>query len=98
MIRHILLIKFKDSVKPLDIATAKTLFETIQEKIEGIVSVEWGLNDSTENLNKGFTHSVLMTFVDENARQSYLPHPEHDALKAVFVPLLEDIVIFDYQA
>ena len=98
MIRHILLIKFKDSVKPLDIETSKTLFETIQEKIEGIVSVEWGLNDSPEDLNKGFTHSVLMTFVDENARQNYLPHPEHDALKAVFVPLLEDIVVFDYQA
>lgn len=97
MIRHILLIKFKGSVKPLDIETAKALFETIPEKIEGIESVEWGLNDSPENLNKGFTHSVLMTFVDENARQNYLPHPEHDALKAVFVPLLEDIVVFDYQ-
>ncbi|EJN6830026.1 Dabb family protein, partial [Vibrio cidicii] len=26
----------------------------------------------------------------------YLPHPEHDALKQVFRPLLEDIVVFDY--
>ncbi|EPF2931244.1 Dabb family protein, partial [Vibrio navarrensis] len=24
------------------------------------------------------------------------PHPEHDALKQVFRPLLEDIVVFDY--
>nr|CAA6827664.1 MAG: Unknown protein [uncultured Thiotrichaceae bacterium] len=27
---------------------------------------------------------------------NYLPHPEHDALKAVFAPLLEDIVVLDY--
>ncbi|EHA1127776.1 Dabb family protein, partial [Vibrio navarrensis] len=25
-----------------------------------------------------------------------LPHPDHDALKQVFRPLLEDIVVFDY--
>ncbi len=66
-------------------------------KVDGVVSVEWGINDSPEGLNRGYTHSVLMTFVDEAGRQNYLPHPEHDALKQVFIPLLEDIVVFDYQ-
>ncbi len=57
---------------------------------------EWGENDSPEGKNQGLTHSVLMTFADEAGRQNYLPHPEHDALKQVFRPLLEDIVFFDY--
>ncbi|MBW3696030.1 Dabb family protein [Vibrio sp. T187] len=97
MIRHILLIKFKQTASSSDIAHLKTLFEGMPNKVEGVVAVEWGINDSPENKNQGFTHSVLMTFSDEAGRQNYLPHPEHEVLKSVFRPLLEDIVVFDYQ-
>ena len=38
----------------------------------------------------------LMTFTDEAARQRYLPHSEHDALKAIFRPVLERIIVLDY--
>ncbi|HCS62720.1 MAG TPA: stress protein [Cellvibrio sp.] len=96
MIRHILLIKFKAAVDAAQIAASKMLFERMPEKIEGVVAVEWGLNDSPEGLNKNFTHSVFMTFADEAARSRYLPHPEHEALKQQFVPLVEDIIVFDY--
>tara|TARA_R110000787_G_scaffold16204_1_gene49417 strand:- start:183 stop:479 length:297 start_codon:yes stop_codon:yes gene_type:complete len=97
MIRHILLIKFKDSVGHSDIGNVKILFESMVQKIDGVLSVEWGLNDSPEHMNKGFTYSVFMTFANEKGRDNYLPHPEHEALKEVFVPLLDDIVVFDYQ-
>lgn len=96
MIRHLLLIAFKPAVDSAQIAIIKTLFETIPAKIDGVVAVEWGLNDSPEGLNKHFTHAVVMTFVDEAARARYLPHPEHEALKQEFVPLLADIIVFDY--
>lgn len=97
MIRHILLIKFKDSVGPREIADLEVLFASMVSKIDGVDSVEWGTNNSPEQLNKGFTHSVFMTFTNEQARENYLPHPEHETLKKVFVPLLDDIVVFDYQ-
>ena len=97
MIRHILLIKFKDSAEHSQIDDLNALFDEMPNKVDGVVSVEWGMNDSPENKNKGYTHSVLMTFSDEEGRQNYLPHPEHEALKDVFRPLLEDIVVFDYQ-
>lgn len=96
MIRHILLIKFKDSAEPAQISAVKSLFEAIPNKVDGVLSVEWGLNDSPENKNQGYTHVVLMTFANEAGRQNYLPHPEHDALKHDFWPLLEDIVVVDY--
>lgn len=37
-----------------------------------------------------------MTFADEAARQRYLPHPDHDALKASFRPVLACIIVLDY--
>lgn len=96
MIRHILLIQFKPTAKEADILALMSLFEAIPSKVDGVEAVEWGINDSPEGKNKEYTHSVLMTFRDEQGRQNYLPHPEHDALKAVFRPLLEDIIVFDY--
>lgn len=97
MIRHILLIKFKQDAEQKDIEVLKQCFDSIPEKIEGVLSVEWGVNDSPEHKNKGYTHSVFMTFENEEGRQNYLPHPEHEALKKVFRPLLEDVIVFDYQ-
>ena len=97
MIRHILLIKFKQSVELFQINEIQNLFESLTTKIEGVVSVEWGLNNSPENKNQGYTHSVLMTFANEEGRQNYLQHPEHEALKKVFKPLLDDLLAFDYQ-
>ena len=96
MIRHILLIKFKPSAGDSKIEELRQLFAAMPEKVAGVVAVEWGRNDSPENLNQGYTHSVLMTFADEAGRQNYLPHPEHEALKSVLIPLIEDIVVFDY--
>lgn len=97
MIRHILLIKFKDAAEASEIDEVRSLFEAMPDKVEGVVAVEWGLNDSPEGKNQGYTHCVLMTFADEQARQHYLPHPEHELLKDKFLPLLDDIVVIDYQ-
>ncbi|WP_295891771.1 Dabb family protein [uncultured Vibrio sp.] len=96
MIRHILLIKFKETASPADIDNLKGLFESMPKKVEGVHSVEWGINDSPEGKNQGYTHSVLMTFSDEAGRQNYLPHAEHETLKQAFRPLLEDVIVFDY--
>jgi len=96
MIRHIILIKFKSTAKKSEINELKSSFESMPLKVEGVHSVEWGLNNSTEGKNKNYTHAVLMNFVDDAGRNNYLPHPEHVELKKLFRPLLEDLVVFDY--
>jgi uncharacterized protein (DUF1330 family) len=96
VIRHILLIQFKPIADPQKIKAVQTAFLAIPAKIEGVEAVEWGENDSPEGKNRGFTHCVLMTFADEAARKRYLPHPEHQALIAIFRPLLDEIIVLDY--
>ncbi len=96
MIRHILLIQFKAGIQSSDIENIKKKFIAFSTEIQGVLSVEWGENNSPKNLNKNYTHCVLMTFKDEVSRKSYLPHPRHDALKAVFLPFLKDIIVLDY--
>ena len=96
MIRHILLIKFKPETTQEQIEELMELFVSMTDKVDGVTDVEWGENNSPEGKNKGYTHSVFMTFADEAGRDNYLPHPEHDALKNVFRPILDDIIVFDY--
>ena len=98
MIRHIILIKFKATIAVEEIKSLQAKFESMPSKIEGVHSVEWGLNNSPEGKNKGYTYAVLMNFVDNAGRDNYLPHPEHDKLKTLFSPMLEDLVVFDYTA
>lgn len=96
MIRHILLVQFKENALASDVEAVKEAFLAIPGKIEGVSSVEWGENNSPEGKNRSFTHCVLMTFQNEAGRNNYLPHPEHDALGKVFRPILQEIIVFDY--
>ncbi|EKN5096056.1 Dabb family protein [Yersinia enterocolitica] len=96
MIRHLLLISFNDDATPYDIETVRTTFLNLPEHITGVQRVEWRCNDSQEDKHAGFTHCVMMTFRDELARQYYLPHPQYDALKSVFLPILHHIIVIDY--
>lgn len=96
MIRHVLLVRFKEGASQQSVETLKAAFISIPSKIEGVVDVEWGENNSLENKNRGFTHCILMTFADEDGRDNYLPHPEHENLKQIFNAILEEIIVLDY--
>lgn len=96
MLRHILLIQFTDTTHDEDILAIFNVFHAVQEKIPGIEAITCGQNNSSEGLNKDFTHCITMDFTDEAARDAYLPHPAHEELKQQFVPMLKDIVVFDY--
>lgn len=96
MIRHILFIQFNTVVENFEIDIVRKLFVGLRNKIDGVLDVEWGENDSPEMKNKGYTHCVFMTFSDENARQRYLQHSEHKELKKMFKPFLQSIIVLDY--
>jgi hypothetical protein len=38
-----------------------------------------------------------MTFADAAAREAYLVHPEHERFTAGALPLLENLLIFDFE-
>ena len=93
MIRHILLIRFTPEATTLQIASVREAFLSVPVRIQGVASVEWGENNSPGGKNVGYTHCVMMTFADEAARQRYLAHPEHGAIKEIFRPILNNIWI-----
>ena len=55
-----------------------------------------GAYSSSEGFNKGFTHAFSITFASEEARDSYIPHPEHELVKQMLIGMIEDVIGFDY--
>jgi len=97
-LRHVVLFKFKDTATEEDILEVEAAFLALPGKIPLIKDFEWGTNNSPEGLDKGFTHSFLLTFDSEEDRDAYLPHPDHEAFGAVLSPYLEDVLVIDYWA
>src|SRR5690606_27526835 len=94
-LRHVVLFKFKESSTPADIKEVETAFGKLPSEIKEIKAYEWGLNNSPEGLNKGFTHCFLVTFDSEEDRAIYLPHPAHKAFVDVLSPHLDDVLVVD---
>ena len=96
-IKHIALFKFKEGTTEEQIQ--KTFDELIElsENVPGIEDYVAGVNNSPEGLNKGYTHGFVMTFTDAPARDAYIPHPEHERVKAFVLPLVEEAVVFDFE-
>jgi Stress responsive A/B Barrel Domain len=95
-LRHVVIFKFKETSTTDDIKKVENAFAELPSKIKEIKDYEWGLNNSPEGLNKGFTHCFFVTFDSEEARAIYLPHPAHKAFVDVLSPHLDDVMVIDY--
>ena len=96
VLRHVVLFKFKDTSTPEDIQKVESAFKALPSKIKEIKSLEWGINNSPENINQGFTHCFFVTFTNEKDRAVYLPHPDHKAFGKVLGPHLDKVLVVDY--
>jgi hypothetical protein len=96
VLRHVVLFNFIDSATEADIKEIEDAFSALPSKIPEIIDFEWGLNNSPENLDKGFTHCYFITFANEEGRDIYLPHPDHVAFTEIVGPHLEDVLVVDY--
>lgn len=95
-LRHVVLFKFKEGADPAAIKKAEDAFVALPAKIPQIQDFEWGLNNSPEGLEKGFTHCYFLTFNSEEDRAIYLPHPDHKAFGALLDGILDDVLVVDY--
>lgn len=98
MLRHVVLLKFKETSSQADIKKVEDAFRGLSSKISEIKDFEWGTNNSPENLNQGFTHCFFVTFASEKDREVYLPHPAHQAFVEVLKPQLDKVLVVDYWA
>ena len=95
-LRHFVLFKFKDEVKPEQVKEVVAAFAALPGKINTIIDFEAGTDVSVEMKADGFTHGFLVTFADEKGREIYLPHPAHQEFVKLVGPLIDKVLVFDY--
>ncbi|HEX8279680.1 MAG TPA: Dabb family protein [Segetibacter sp.] len=96
LLRHVVLLKFKDGSTAAEIKKVENAFRELPSKVKAVKAFEWGTNNSPENLNQGFTHCFFVSFETEKDREEYLPHPAHKAFVEVLTPHLDKVLVIDY--
>jgi hypothetical protein len=96
--KHIVLFKYTPQATQEQIRQATDAFRELKNKIPGILFFEHGPNTSLEGKNLGFNYAYVLTFVNTEARDAYLPHPEHQKFGTLLGELgvVEDVFVMDY--
>lgn len=96
LLRHVVLFSWKDDTPQSKITEIESAFAFLPSKIKEIEYFEWGTDISIEGLTQGFTHCFLVTFRSEEDRNTYLPHPEHQAFVKLAKPFIQNALVLDY--
>ncbi|MBA3482254.1 MAG: Dabb family protein [Pirellulales bacterium] len=97
LVKHFGVFEFKPEVSGPQIDDCFRQMRGMAGKIPGLMDVIHGPYQSLEGLNDGFTHGFIMRFESAAARDSYLPHPEHERVKRIVVPCLKRVIVFDFE-
>jgi hypothetical protein len=96
VLRHVVLFGWKAGTDTSAINKIVSSFKALPSKIDLIKGLEYGTNNSPENLNNGLTHCFLLTFKTEADRNAYLIHPAHKQFGAALKPKPDYITVLDY--
>lgn len=96
LLRHVVIFKFKDTSSAADVQKVADTFADLKKQIPQIFDFEWGINNSKENLDQGFTHCFVLTFKSEQDAAVYQENPAHRNFQKVLGPHLDKVFVVDY--
>lgn len=100
MMKHIVLLQFKETHTLEEIKHAFDLLEGLGKVIPQIKSFKYGKYDSNEGLNHGFDYGFEIEFDNAEDRDIYLVHPDHVEVAGKIIPMLKNgtdsLMAFDY--
>lgn len=93
MMTHVVLLKPKAETTDEQLTTLFRHIQALQTIIPGLVAISAGPNHST--YHRGYTHGIIMHFIDETHLQAHHPHPAHLAVVEELDQLCEESIDFD---
>lgn len=96
VLRHTVFFSFRESTSEEAIKGVVEAFRELPSKIQEIIDFSWGVNNSPESLDDGYTHCFVLTFKDEAGRAAYLPHPAHKEFGSVLRGKNDRTFVIDY--
>jgi hypothetical protein len=96
MLRHVVLFAFKAETSEEEICQVEEAFRRLPAQIDEIHDFEWGTDASVEGKSHGYSHCFMVTFLSEEDRDAYLPHPAHREFGNMLRPHVESVLVVDY--
>ncbi|MCH2202917.1 MAG: Dabb family protein [Fuerstiella sp.] len=96
VLRHTVFFSFRESTSEEAVKEVVEAFCELPSKIEEIIDFSWGVNNSPEPFDDGYTHCFVLTFRDEAGRNAYLPHPAHKQFGSVVSGKNDQTFVIDY--
>jgi quinol monooxygenase YgiN len=93
MIAHVVLLQPKTTTTNEELSAFLERVRALQQVIPGIVAISVGENRSTHH--RGFTHGIIMHFVDEAHLQAHHSHPAHLAVVEELDRICQQTIDFD---
>jgi len=94
MIVHIVMFKFKDENKALNIAKVKNKLEKLESSIDVLKSIEIGINFTDSE--RAMDLSLYSTFESEADLKTYATHPEHLKVVELIREVTQESKVVDY--
>lgn len=99
MIRHIVLIRFRNDVSEAAIASLFVELHDMEGRVPGLLSITSGRSESPERIERGYLHGFVADFADWAALDTYQRHPDHKRFGARLVAHadsgIDGILVFD---
>lgn len=96
LLRHVILIEFKEITTKDQIKETEKLFCEMAREVKDIKDFEWGTDVSRGQRTQGFTHCFVLTFDSEAGRDRYRRDPLHNKLRAATQQYIKKMLVLDY--
>ena len=97
MIRHLTILKLRDTFPPDDYVSWQDGLNTLAEKIPGLLELHHGSDLGLVSGQRAGNYALVADFESANALQAYYPHPEHERLKGYSFPNSELVITVDIE-
>ena len=94
MIVHIVMFKFHEENKSVNIAKVKEMLHALVEKIDGLLSMEVGVDFNGSE--RAFDLVLYATFETKEELKTYATHPEHLKVVAFIKEVTTQTKVVDY--
>lgn len=83
MIRHILLVPLAGDAVATQLQDAFARIGQVAARLPGVLSCSYGPSNSPEQMERGYTHGLVIDFADAAALHGYAIDPQHRAAGAL---------------
>lgn len=92
-VEHLVLIETNDGVTDAEVQEVMAGIIALKDKIPGVLEVKIGKNFSDRAPH--ISHAAVITLTDKDALAAYGPHPAHQDLLKILMPIAKNLTIAD---